>query len=129
MSGAVDYSREACEEAARFRQDDDEYAAALILALRAALDAAERERDEARGEASIYCDDMGFIVDQLEAVKTDRDAAAAMLRALLRERDEARQRIHDLDVVVDNWRGLLADAKAALATASPYAAKETPNDR
>jgi hypothetical protein len=47
MSALVDYSREACEEASRFRQDHDEYAAALILTLRAALDAAERERDGA----------------------------------------------------------------------------------
>lgn len=76
MSG-VDISRENCEEAARFRQDHDEYAAALILALRTALDSTERERGEARGKLkSSYEEGLRDALDPLR-LQLSREAADA----------------------------------------------------
>jgi hypothetical protein len=75
---APDISREACERLSKLLLGDDWASvrscvpdtAALILALRAALDAAERERDDwrqgARAEAAIA-----------DTMKAERDAAAA----------------------------------------------------
>jgi hypothetical protein len=77
MTGAVDYSASAVKRlAARLSAipmdmtlNEFDEAAAILRALRDALDEAERERDEALGEAKIYRDATGY-------ARGVRDAAA-----------------------------------------------------
>jgi len=92
MSAPVDYSREACERLAGWietsgiipeRNSALAEAPALILGLRAALDAAEREKDEAHKQG--YCE--GYEDGEKAAATTHhargvRDAAGVLKKEL-----------------------------------------------
>ena len=70
---APDISREAVEQRATML---DRQTARMILALRAALDAAERERDEARADMEKSAKATRRAVDQMAEAVAERDAAA-----------------------------------------------------